>query len=456
MNDKPFFVDPVGGRAVTYADFGRDVKDTTIGSDDFTPKGCYELFKVLLAAILSGSSLRIIAGPLGEKVSEDVEREFHLAQSKNSGSEVRSVGKREVQAAQQEKQSGMISESRGGSRGPVSNPLVADDLLNAIKQSVCRIGVQTSGTTAEPKIVQHGAESLVRTVRSGPSHADDVWGFAFHPAHFAGIQVFLQALCNRNTIVKLFGLDVSVAHRAIDSYQITHLSATPTYLRLLCGQSSADTSQGANAPIHQRVHPHVRRVTMGGETADDHLLQQISKTFPNAKTTNIYASTEAGALLYSGDGQFEIPESLRGRVKIIDGQLAVHRSLLAESFCANIDEEFFLTGDFVENQSEDSQKFSIKSRDSNVINVGGYKVNCQKVESLIEQMPEVVQARVFGKSNSVTGELVCCEVFATAGSCVSVKLIRDRLGDVLNDYELPRIVNLVDLIQTTLTGKKVR
>jgi acyl-coenzyme A synthetase/AMP-(fatty) acid ligase len=313
---------------------------------------------------------------------------------------------------------------------------------HALAASGCRVGLLTSGTTGQPKLIMHSLAALTRHVQVAAHHRSDRWGLAYHPTRFAGLQVFLQALANRNPLIRLYGLSPSEMHATIDQQQITHLSATPTLLRLLVSDSI--------------THPHVQRVTVGGEVADQQLLQAVKATFPQAKFRNIYASTEVGALLSSDGDAFQVPETHQGLIQVIDGELAVHRQLLASSLQANMQADFYRTGDCVEVLQTQPLTFRVIARRSDIINVGGFKVNPLEVEALLTDMPEVAEAAVYGRTNSVTGSLVCCEVVLSAGKQLTTPQIVARLKPIVPAYKIPRIVQFVEHLSLTSTGKRQR
>ena len=120
----------------------------------------------------------------------------------------------------------------------------------AAGNSTARLGLFTSGSTGLPKLVMQSVGNLARSVKVSPRQAEAIWAFAYNPTHVAGIQVYLQALANGCSIVDIFGLDRSRALDAIKRYGVTHISATPSFFRLLL---SADQALAG-----------VRSVTLGG------------------------------------------------------------------------------------------------------------------------------------------------------------------------------------------------
>jgi len=453
---KLFFVDDAKGTECGYEQLRGDVAGVAKLSPVHEFTSPYELFVDVVAAVTRDAKLVLM--PHTRVVQEyNIERNWEIE------------GTSDTEGYSELANTIGVHGGREGQENLDSRLRLNLDVANwnvIVQASRGELGIMTSGSTGAPKLVWHGMDSLTRGVRVAERHADDVWGLAYHPAHFAGLQVLFQALANQNTLVRLFGLEPAAVQRAIEQHQVTHLSATPTFLNLLCTQDSCS-------------HPAVKRITTGGERLPAPLIHRIARMFPNAKLTNVYASTETGSLL-AGDGEyFTIPQALQTKVRIIDGELAVHQSLLAKSLrtqgTGRIDGEFFLTGDQVEQlelvndtvpvqdtsaggipAGENSLRFRFLGRRQDEINVGGFKVNPLEVEELLLAMDEVAGARVYGRANSVTSYLVACDLVLRPGQSLSTLQIRERLSPVLASYKVPRIVNIVDSLPTTYSGKQAR
>lgn len=303
-----------------------------------------------------------------------------------------------------------------------------------------RITLFTSGSTGLPKAVNHTVASLSRGVRTGAKHATDVWGYAYNRAHIAGVQVFLQALFNLNPLVNLFRLAREQVLAAIEGQRVTHLSATPSFYRLLL---PADTAL-----------PEVRAVTLGGERTDAALLERLRPMFPNARFRNVYASTEAGTLFSAEGDVFSIPDELTDRVRIQDGRLHVHGELLGE-FITEDREAWYDTGDVVEVVSVSPPRFRIVGRDRDWVNVGGNKVNPAEVEAALLEHPGVREARAYGRENSVLGKVLCADVVPARGKVEEGEL-RRFLADRLQAFKVPRLIRSVPRLELGRTGKLKR
>lgn len=324
-----------------------------------------------------------------------------------------------------------------------SFPLLRDkeDLIKKLRNTFndWKVTLYTSGTTGIPKKVTHNFNSITRFVKISGRNSNSIWGFAYNPTHMAGIQVFFQALLNGNSIVRLFGLTPGEIYNEIKEYGITHISATPTFYKLLLPCEEAFQS--------------VERITSGGEKFNEKTIMQLKRIFPNAKTTNVYASTEAGTLFASDNDLFTIAPEFEHLIRVANNELLIHNSLVG-SIDTNL-EEWYNTGDLVETISEKPLKFRFTSRKNDFINVGGYKVDPLEVEETILTMPGIKNARVFSKSNSVLGNIICSEVILS-DKHISESSIRIFLQSKIQEYKIPRIIHFVDELSITRTGKVKR
>jgi acyl-coenzyme A synthetase/AMP-(fatty) acid ligase len=312
-----------------------------------------------------------------------------------------------------------------------------------------RLTLFTSGSTGLPKQVTHGLAGLSRMVRLGERHESDVWGLAYNATHIAGVQVILQAFFNGNTLVQLFGREPVTAWRTIKDEGITHLSATPSFYRLLLGATEAG-ADGA-APVEACG---VRAVTLGGERCDAGLRARLAARFPAARIRNVYASTEAGSLFVAEGEVFSVPPGLAGRVRIVSGELQVAAGLLGDfgGGAEAIRDGWYRTGDTVELVSEEPLSWRILSRDRDWVNVGGHKVNPAEVEAVLLAYPGVAEARVHGRANSVLGQILVAEVVAAAAPD-EVEL-RTFLSARLQAAKVPRLIKCVEQIARGRTGKQ--
>lgn len=317
-----------------------------------------------------------------------------------------------------------------------------DELLEKIILSKSAITIFTSGTTGQPKKIIHSISTLTKAVRKSDTNIGQIWGFAYNPTHIAGLQVFFQAFSNQNTLVNIFNSSRREVYEAIEKYSITNVSATPTFYRLLL-------------PFEKEFLT-LKRITFGGEKSGEKLHKNIIKIFPNAKINNIYASTEAGSLLISKGEFFKIPMEFKGKFKIENQELLICKSLLGQSEDLLLEDGYYKTGDLIEFVDENHDFFRFISRKNELINVGGYKVNPYEVEQAILNMQEIQEVMVYGKPNSVLGNILCAEIKLMEGGNIDESKIRFYLSENIQDFKIPRRIKFVESFTLTRTGKLKR
>lgn len=407
MQDKLFFVDSAIGKNKTYHDLVSDLNKIETIDPVIKYENIYDFFCQLLAAIINDQEIYLLNKDYSVKEKEEILSSLELPLS----------GHNNVKLDEQ------------------------SDFVELINSSSALIGIFTSGTTGRPKLIKHKLNSLRRESKVSERHSDDIWGLCYHPSHFAGLQVFCQAILNSNTIINLAGHEQSQNHSDIEKFGITHISGTPTFLSFLVNYDGS--------------HNSVVNITSGGEKAKIHLLERIEQVFPNARFKNIYASTEVGSVLISKGDSFIVPDKYIDKVKILNGELLVHESMLAESLRKE-GMDWFSTGDLVEVVNKDPLEFKFATRKFNMINVGGYKVNPEEVEQLLTSNFPIKDALVYGMENSVTGNILCCDIVLNPNETIGKKEIKIGLKEYLQSYKIPRIYKFVDSLKISKNGKKIR
>ena len=315
-----------------------------------------------------------------------------------------------------------------------------DDFKSKIVQiNNWKVNLFTSGTTGNPKKITHNYESITRFVKRSNRHSNDIWGLAYNPTHIAGLQVIMQALLNGNSMIRLFELSKHKVYEQISKYNISHISATPTFYRLIL-------------PTNKKYRL-VKKISSGGEAFTQQIKRFINDVFPNADIYNIYASTEAGTL-FAADGEFfTIKDHMKKFIKIISSEIAIHKSLIGETD-SKIN-EWYKTGDLVEIINNNPLKFKIISRKTSIINIAGLNVNPNEVESVIKSIKGISEALVYPKQNNVTGNILCCDLKVN-NKIISELEIRKILINKLPKYKIPIIFNFVNKMKLTRTGKLSR
>jgi acyl-coenzyme A synthetase/AMP-(fatty) acid ligase len=308
--------------------------------------------------------------------------------------------------------------------------------------------VATSGTSGPPKLVDHAWDSVLSAARLAEQWQGLGWLLVYDAARWAGIQVWAQALLTGGRLVVPASRDPDTVARAIADEAVAILPATPTLLRRLL--ASADRSLLAGG--------RVERITLGGEAADAALLAEARAAFPQARITQVYATTELGEVFRVADGRPGFPaawlgKTLPGGIRLStrrDGELLVQLSR---------DTAVVGTGDLVEKRGD---RYEFVGRRTDVIVVGGAKAFPARVEEVLRGVPGVAEARVRGLPSAITGELVAAEIVladplppaASPESVRAAALAACRAG--LEPHAVPRLLDVVNKLSTTAAGKTPR
>lgn len=306
----------------------------------------------------------------------------------------------------------------------------------------------TSGTTGHPKLIVHTLAGLSQSLkRDEAAGARFRWGLVYDPCRFAGLQVALQALLSGAELV-LTPADFEGQVRALVAGRVNALSATPTQWRkfLMDGRLQ-------DCPL--------RQITLGGEIADQKLLDHLRQRFPTARITHIYASTEAGVGFAVTDGRagFPLEYVARGTGRTLlridgEGGLWLRTAMAPAGHGEGLtDAQGYLNSlDLVEVRGD---RVFFLGRKNGVINIGGNKVHPETVEEVLRELTEVSEARVWGKKNPLTGELVVAEV-VPADLPAEENLRRTILAHCrrrLDPWQVPALVRFVERLEVMPAGK---
>ena len=318
------------------------------------------------------------------------------------------------------------------------------------------VTILTSGTSGRPKAVRHSWESLARPVRRSPVDLPPRWLLSYAPHLYAGLQVILQSLINHGCLVSPLPSSTpdEVIH-LMSRGKVAYASATPSYWRRLL--LFANRSLLAGIPL--------RVVTLGGEPVDQSILTQLAQLFPNARLVHIYATTELGRCFSVTDGRAGFPTTYLEKISSDGVELRIHEGELwvrsANRMNGYVDQpdakldEWISTGDLTETRGD---RVFFVGRKSEIINVGGNKVHPYEVERVIREFPDVVDVRVYGKSSSIAGELVSCEIIVANGAdAVAVKRsVTTKCVELLTEFQRPRVIEVVSMIPLSSAGKTRR
>ena len=289
------------------------------------------------------------------------------------------------------------------------------------------IHLQTSGTTGRPRWAVHGLAGLTARIAPGKGQGAR-WLLSFNPGSFAGLQVMLSAMKGGHALIAPpHGSGVGEMAELAAQTGVTHISGTPTFWRAFL-MALGDRPLG------------LRSATLGGEAADQTVLDAVHDRFPEAHLRHIYATTEAGTVFSVGDGRAGFP-----RDWLKDGELAI-----------SVDDTLTVggrdTGDVVEILDD---RVLFRGRIDAMVNIGGVKVFPETVEAHLLVLPFIQEVRVAARPSPITGHILTADIVLKPFSADVGTMIRDHLA-VLPRAMRPAAIRYVETIGTGATGKKLR
>lgn len=323
--------------------------------------------------------------------------------------------------------------------------IIGGELLNqgnisqdTAQKNGLKLGIFTSGTTGNPKLIFSNASELIQKSKSSKKKMGKkrIWGLLFDPEKMSGLQVLLHCWQNSESLVcppaneKIASkIDFMIQHK------VSALSATPSQWKHLLKYPS----------IHSLE---LTQITLGGEKSDLEILQKIRKAFPSATITQIYASTEFGKIFSVRDNLPGFPTSFLNqtstrRVVTIDSE----NNLLIEK-----DGKWVKSGDTV--RVEENRVY-FENRSDAIINVGGEKVDPARVLKELKLIPSISDAYVSSLPSSVLGNLVVADVVVNPGEIFSESDLKKKLAQRLRKIEIPAFINQVDEIAINSNGKPI-
>lgn len=301
--------------------------------------------------------------------------------------------------------------------------------------------LQTSGTTGAPKLIRHDVARLRARLR-GLGDAEARWLLTYEPASFAGLQVILTALAAGATLIGEPGGGVAGLAAAALEHDATHISGTPSFWR------------GFLMAIGERRLP-LRSITLGGEAADQSLLDRLAERFPDARIRHIYASTEAGVLFTVSDGRAGFPAQwLDTGVDGVDLRLSGGELEVRSPHAAPGREHWQRTGDLIELAGD---RAHFIGRADGRVKVGGIMVSPEAVERRLLAVPGVADAEVRAVPSPLTGHILTATVVPAPGA--DPETLRAALRAAAAGLEpaaRPRALSLAAAIPLGPAGKKRR
>ena len=348
------------------------------------------------------------------------------------------------------------------------------------------LGYFTSGTTSHPKLAIHDflyplghivTAKYWQHVQKGGLHltvADTGW------AKTSWGRLYGQWICE----TALFVYDYHSRFKPVDlleqvqKYRITTFCAPPTIYRFL---------------IHEDISGYdlssIKHCSTAGEPLSDEVFNRW-KELTGFEITEGFGQTESTVFLFNFEGQ-KIKPGSAGKpapyynICLLNDELEEMGTAVSGQICFKLDKEkfpatggrfpglvceyygepdktrevfhdgYYFTGDTA--WRDEDGYYWFMGRCDDVIKCSGYRIGTFEVESVLEGHPAVLECAVTGAPDPIRGQVVKATIVLTKeyrpGTPELVKEIQDYVKHTTAPYKYPRIVEFVDELPKTISGK---
>ena len=332
----------------------------------------------------------------------------------------------------------------------------------------------TSGTTGKPKGCMHTHTSVQATTVAylywRGAQDQSVVLSALPMFHVTGMQAGMNApIHTAATLVVLSRWDRDCAGMQIERARVTNWSAITTMLvdflsnpslkdydlsslRVLGGGGAAMPEALARRLEELIGLPFVEGYGLSETMAPSHINPPHR---PKRQCGGIpFFNTDARVL--DVDSLKELPPNKVGEIVVHGPQLFQgywkQPEASAQAFIEHDGKRFFRTGDL--GYYDEEGYFFITDRLKRMINCSGYKVWPAEVEAMLYAHPAIQEACVIGSRDAYRGETVkAVVVLKSAVRNIAPKDIIDWARERMAAFKVPRVVEFVDQLPKTATGK---
>jgi malonyl-CoA/methylmalonyl-CoA synthetase len=324
----------------------------------------------------------------------------------------------------------------------------------------------TSGTTGRSKgaMLTHGnlATSAVTLVDFWGWQDDDVLLHALPIFHVHGLFVAMHcAMLKATPMIFLPGFDVDAVIEAIPG--ATVMMGVPTfYSRLLASEKlTKELCSGMRLFISGSAPLTAQTFEAWEERTGQRILERygMSETMMNVSNP-LQGERIAGTVGFAlpcvevrvaDDQGVAVPPGAVGVIEVRGPNVFAGYWRMPEKTAEEFRQDgFFITGD--QAVMDEHGRVSIVGREKDMVISGGYNVYPKEVETLLDEMPEVVESAVVGVPHSDFGEAVVA-VLVPAGAEVSREDVDRALADRIARFKQPKAVINVPELPRNAMGK---
>jgi acyl-coenzyme A synthetase/AMP-(fatty) acid ligase len=261
----------------------------------------------------------------------------------------------------------------------------------------------TSGSSGKPKAALHDFSKLLNKFLVKRKSLLTINFLLFD--HWGGLNTLFHILSSDGTVVFLENRNPDYICGLIEKYKVELLPTSPTFLNMLLISRAYERHSLESLKI----------ISYGAEPMPESVLQRLNRVFPGVKLQQTYGLIELGVLRSQSKENSSLWVKIGGegyQTRVRDGILQI----LSDSAMIGYlnapspftEDGWFITGDSVEVNGD---YFKILGRKSELINIGGEKVFPQEIESVLLQIPNIIDVLVYSEENNLVGKIVCAKIY---------------------------------------------
>jgi acyl-CoA synthetase (AMP-forming)/AMP-acid ligase II len=339
-------------------------------------------------------------------------------------------------------------------------------LPNSSPDDVCLV-VYTSGTTGQPKGVQHTHNTLLAELRTRltATDPDSVVLAAFPSGHVAGTLGILRMLVQGTPHIVMDAWDASMAATLIDTYKVTATGGTPFFLATLLDlaeRGDHDLSSlreygvgGASVSpaLIERAHEHGLAAFRAYGSSEHPSISGGSAHDPLDKRMHTDGHLLDGVEVRIIDEALrDLPPGTEGEILSRGPELFVgyhDQTLDLEAFLPG---RWFRTGDI--GRLDPDGYLTITDRKNDIIIRGGENISSKEIEEVLAEHEAVAEAAVVGAPDDLYGERVCAFVVLRPGATLSLGDIDTHFSSTgIARQKTPERLEIIDSLPRTAAGK---
>src|SRR5664280_1533657 len=341
----------------------------------------------------------------------------------------------------------------------------------------CAEIIFTSGSTGKPKgvMISHknliaNTESIVEYLKLGQ---DDRMLVVLPFYYCYGLSLFHTHLRAGGSIV-LNNSFIFLGNviKDLKEYKCTGFAGVPSHFQILLRKSDS---------FKKTIFPDLKYVTQAGGKLAPVFIDEFRESFPEVNFIVMYGQTEATARLsYLPHGLYENKKGSMGKgipgveLKVVNEKgERVRPGEIGEviAWGDNIMTGYFADDEGTRNTLRNGWLFTgdigtvdkdgyiyLTARKKEIIKVRGKRISPKEIESVILEIPEVIDCSIEGIADEIEGEMLKATIVIRkdAKNIVTQESIIQHCSKHLSLYKIPQVYELKEELTISATGKKVK